>query len=67
MKKLFYITTLFVFIFGKSQITNINDGESLTLRIHYGFLTAGSANLTAKKTNYKVVIHNIIIYLIKSI
>ena len=57
MKKLFYITTLFVFFFGKSQITNINDGESLSLRIHYGFLTAGSANLTAKKTYYKGVPH----------
>ena len=57
MKKLFYITAIFVFFLGHSQITNINDGESLTLRIHYGFLTAGSANLTAKKTNYKGVPH----------
>lgn len=57
MKKLLYITAIFVFFFGQGQITNINDGESLTLRIHYGFLTAGSANLTAKKTNYKGVPH----------
>ena len=57
MKKLFYIATIFVFFLGQGQITNINDGESLTLRIHYGFLTAGSANLTAKKTNYKGVPH----------
>lgn len=57
MKKLLYITAIFVFFLGQSQITNINDGESLTLRIHYGFLTAGSANLTAKKTNYKGVPH----------
>ncbi|MCW3169194.1 DUF3108 domain-containing protein [Chryseobacterium sp. 09-1422] len=57
MKKLLYITAIFVFFFGQGQITNISDGESLTLRIHYGFLTAGSANLTAKKTNYKGVPH----------
>ncbi|MCY0967646.1 DUF3108 domain-containing protein [Chryseobacterium wangxinyae] len=57
MNKLLCIIAIFVFFLGHGQITNINDGESLTLRIHYGFLTAGSANLTAKKTNYKGVPH----------
>ncbi|SEG49659.1 Protein of unknown function [Halpernia humi] len=36
-----------------AQIDNINSGETLTYRIHYGFLTAGSATLTSLKTNYK--------------
>ncbi|MBW7676280.1 DUF3108 domain-containing protein [Chryseobacterium chendengshani] len=57
MRKLFNIIAIFVFFLGQSQITNITDGESLTLRIHYGFLNAGSANLTAKKSAYKGVPH----------
>jgi len=57
MKKFLTVITLFSFFSGFGQITNIADGESLTLRIHYGFLNAGTANLTAKKTNYKGVPH----------
>lgn len=57
MKKLFNIIAIFAFFLGYSQITNITDGESITLRIHYGFLNAGTANLTAKKTNYKGTPH----------
>lgn len=57
MKKFITIIALFSFLIGFAQITNIADGESLTLRIHYGFLNAGMANLTAKKTNYKGVPH----------
>lgn len=57
MKKLFKIIAIFAFFLGQSQITNITDGESLTLRIHYGFLNAGFANLTAKKSTYKGVPH----------
>ncbi|MCU7613009.1 DUF3108 domain-containing protein [Chryseobacterium sp. GMJ5] len=57
MKKFITIIALFSFLTGFAQITNIADGESLTLRIHYGFLNAGMANLTAKKTNYKGVPH----------
>ncbi len=57
MKKFFNVISLFLFFLGYGQITNINDGESITLRIHYGFLNAGYANLTAQKTNYKGVPH----------
>lgn len=57
MKKIFNFLTLFVFFLGFGQIDNITDGESITLRIHYGFLNAGVANLTAQKTTYKGVPH----------
>lgn len=40
-------------MFSFAQLDNIASGESLTYRIHYGILTAGSANLTATKTTYK--------------
>lgn len=52
MKKILIIVTTIISFLGYSQLTNIADGESLTLRIHYGFLNAGSANLTTKKVNY---------------
>ncbi len=57
MKKFFNVISLFIFCLSFGQITNIADGESITLRIHYGFLNAGSANLTAQKTMYKGVPH----------
>jgi hypothetical protein len=57
MKKLLSLLILFLFFFGYGQINTIADGESITLRIHYGFLNAGTANLTAKKTSYKGVPH----------
>ncbi|AZA53578.1 DUF3108 domain-containing protein [Chryseobacterium sp. G0201] len=57
MKKIFIILTLFVFCLGSAQIDNIANGESLTLRIHYGFLNAGTANLTTKTTTYQAVPH----------
>ncbi|MFC3160957.1 Protein of unknown function [Chryseobacterium arachidis] len=57
MKKIFNFLTLFIFFLGFGQIDNIADGESITLRIHYGFLNAGTANLTAQKTIYKGVPH----------
>lgn len=53
MKKILIIIAIFAFFLGYSQLTNVADGESLTLRIHYGFLNAGTANLTTKKVNYK--------------
>jgi len=53
MKKIINIIAIFAFFLGYSQLTNVADGESLTLRIHYGFLNAGTANLTTKKVNYK--------------
>lgn len=57
MKKIFNFLSLFVFFLGFGQIDNIADGESITLRIHYGFLNAGTANLTAQKTTYRGVPH----------
>lgn len=57
MKKLLNILVLFIFFLSPAQIDNIADGESLTFRIHYGILNAGTANLTTKKTTYKGVPH----------
>ncbi len=49
MKKILNLVAVFIFFLGSAQIDNIADGESITLRIHYGFLNAGTANLTTKK------------------
>lgn len=57
MKKILNLFAVFIFFLGSAQIDNIADGESITLRIHYGFLNAGTANLTTQKTNYKGVPH----------
>ncbi|WP_292008500.1 DUF3108 domain-containing protein [Chryseobacterium sp.] len=57
MKKMLTIIALLLFCLGSAQIDNIADGESLTLRIHYGILNAGTANLTTKKTTYRGVPH----------
>lgn len=57
MKKILIIFAVFLFSLGPAQISNIADGESITFRIHYGFLNAGTANLTTQKTNYKGVPH----------
>ncbi|MFY1047067.1 DUF3108 domain-containing protein [Chryseobacterium sp. GP-SGM7] len=57
MKKILTIIAIFAFFFGYSQLNNVADGESITLRIHYGFLNAGSANLSAKHVNYKGIPH----------
>lgn len=46
MKKLLLLFSMVVFALSSAQYDNINAGESLTYRIHYGFLTAGSATLT---------------------
>ncbi|MGH1520475.1 DUF3108 domain-containing protein [Chryseobacterium sp. JK1] len=57
MKKILTLFAVVLFILGSAQIDNIADGESITLRIHYGFLNAGTANLTTKQTVYKGVPH----------
>lgn len=57
MKKLLICFALFACFLGYGQITNIADGESLTFRIHYGILNAGTANLTTKKTMYRGTPH----------
>ena len=44
---------MFVFGFGFSQkLDNIQSGEVLNYRIHYGILNAGTATLTTTKTTY---------------
>jgi hypothetical protein len=54
MKKLFSIIAFFLYILAIPQkLDKINSGESLSYRIHYGLLTAGTASLTTQKTNYK--------------
>ncbi|MBW8359847.1 MAG: DUF3108 domain-containing protein [Weeksellaceae bacterium] len=54
MKKLFSIIAFFLYILAIPQkLDKISSGESLSYRIHYGMLTAGTANLTTLKTNYK--------------
>lgn len=53
MKKILSIISIFILSFSQAQLNNIADGESITLRIHYGFLTAGNATLTTKKVNFK--------------
>ena len=45
MKKFLSVISIFIFILGFGQIDNIADGESITLRIHYGFLNAGQKRI----------------------
>ncbi|MDF0720086.1 DUF3108 domain-containing protein [Kaistella sp. PBT33-4] len=54
MKKLLSILAalMFLYIFPQ-KLDNINSGEMLTYRIHYGLLTAGNATLTTQKTTYR--------------
>jgi len=47
---------LFIFVFGiafSQKLENIESGEVLTYRVHYGLLTAGSATLSATRTTYQ--------------
>lgn len=53
MNKILSFIAIFAFFITNAQITNIANGESLTFRIHYGFLNAGTANLTTKTVNFK--------------
>lgn len=57
MKKLFYLISLFIFFIGNAQITNVAHGESLTFRIHYGILNAGTATLTTRALNFQGTPH----------
>ncbi len=52
MRKIFQIVVLLISVMGISQINNISNGEKLVYRIHYGFLTAGSATLTSSLISY---------------
>lgn len=54
MKKLLTLTFVFLILGLHAQkLNNIKAGETLTYRIHYGFLNAGYATLKTTKTNYK--------------
>ncbi|MGX9984835.1 DUF3108 domain-containing protein [Soonwooa purpurea] len=46
MKKIMLLFAMFCFMMSSAQYDNIAAGESLTYRIHYGILTAGSATLS---------------------
>ena len=53
MKRLFLLLALFTSLLNFAQVEHISDNETLTYRIHYGILTAGSATLTSTSTTYK--------------
>ncbi|CAD7800572.1 hypothetical protein CHRY9390_00649 [Chryseobacterium aquaeductus] len=57
MKKILFILTILTFSVSYSQINNIASGESITLRIHYGILNAGTANLSARTANFQGAQH----------
>lgn len=53
MKNIFLLFGILFFSFLSAQFDNINPGETLSYRIHYGFITAGNASLSTSKTTYK--------------
>lgn len=54
MKKIISLFIVLFFTFGKAQkLDNIQSGEVINYRIHYGILNAGTATLTTLKTNYQ--------------
>lgn len=57
MKKKISLLFVLLFSFSFAQMDNITSGETLSYRIHYGFLNAGTATLTALKTNYQNIPH----------
>jgi hypothetical protein len=57
MKKIVLLFALILSGIYYSQISNIANGESITFRIHYGILNAGTATLSTNITNYKGVPH----------
>lgn len=55
-----FISTFLLFFFSlcsAQRLTNINDGETLKYRIHYGPLNAGFAEMKTKKVMYQGVPH----------
>lgn len=52
MKNIFLFIGIFIFSALSAQFDNINAGESISFRIHYGFITAGNATLSTTKTSY---------------
>lgn len=57
MKKFLSFFTLLLFSLSFAQLDKIQSGETLNYRIHYGVLNAGTATLTASKTNYQGTPH----------
>lgn len=54
MKKILYLFGILIMGFTSAQkLDNIQSGEKLNYRIHYGFLNAGTASLTTLKTTYQ--------------
>lgn len=53
MKKWFIVSFVFLLVFFRGQsLDNIQPGEVLSYRIHYGFLNAGNATLATTKSVY---------------
>lgn len=52
MKNIFLFVSIFIFSVLSAQFDNINAGETIGFRIHYGFITAGNATLSTTKTSY---------------
>ena len=52
MKNIFLFVGIFIFSAVSAQFDNINAGETISFRIHYGFITAGNATLSTTKTSY---------------
>lgn len=58
MKRIFLLTIFFAFnLFFSQKLNNIQSGESISYRIHYGFITAGSAKLSSNYTTYNGIPH----------
>ncbi len=53
MKNIFLFVGIFIFSALSAQFDNINAGETISFRIHYGFITAGNATLSTTKTSFK--------------
>lgn len=53
MNKIFLVIVLWISGIASAQMKHIKNGEKLTYRIHYGFINAGTAELTTTEVNYK--------------
>ena len=53
MNKIFAMFMLWVSAMVSAQLNHINNGEKISYRIHYGFINAGTAELTTSQVNYK--------------
>ena len=53
MKKLIHLFFLTISVMIFAQLDNINNGEKISYRLHYGFINAGTASLTTSQINYK--------------